>query len=104
VGKAIQLIGPDRCLRFWFNVVGPLAMAGGNERMRDNLREMKTSEIMHTASVAAVRLLGGRNLGSAGRSLLVKEGLLQIYQDFCLKDFNQCEGCDFPDFVRKWKE
>lgn len=104
VEKAIQLIGPDRCLRFWFNVVGPLAMAGGNERMRDNLREMKTSEIMHTASVAAVRLLGGRNLGSAGRSLLVKEGLLQIYQDFCLKDFNQCEGCDFPDFVRKWKE
>jgi hypothetical protein len=103
-GKKIQLLGQDRCLRFWFNVVGPLALSRGQVGMKERLQELKTSESMHPAAVAAVRLLGGRSLGSSGRSLLVKEGLLQIYQDFCLKDFSKCGDCGFPDLLKNWKK
>jgi hypothetical protein len=102
-GKKVQLLGKDRCQRFWFNVAGPMALASGKEKVWETLESMQTSEVMQSAAVAAVRLLGNRSLGSGGRSLLLKEGLLQIYQDFCLSDFSQCEGCGFPDFVKAWK-
>jgi len=100
--RTIQLMGKDRVMRFWFNVVGPLALAEGASDVRSKLEKMKTSEVMHPASVAALRLLDGRNMGSGGRSLLVKEGLLQVYQDFCLKDEEQCAGCAFPELVENW--
>lgn len=101
--KPLQILGKDRIIRFWFNVIGPLALFNGAKGIPEQLAKIKTTEVMHPASLAAVRLLGTRKLTGLSNSLLVKEGLLQIYQDFCLQDIDQCGTCSFPDFVKNWK-
>jgi hypothetical protein len=62
---------------------------------------MKSVDTNHPVRVAAVRLLAGRKLYS--RSMLIQEGLLQIYEDFCLMDEEKCARCDFEKWVRNWK-
>src|SRR5258707_7664900 len=31
-----------------------------------------------------------------------QQGLLQIYEDFCLQDNSDCAQCPFPEQMRKW--
>jgi hypothetical protein len=32
-----------------------------------------------------------------------QQGLLQIYEDFCLQDNSDCAQCPFPEQMQKWK-
>src|SRR2546423_8323309 len=31
-----------------------------------------------------------------------QQGLLQIYEDFCMQDNSDCAECPFPEQMRKW--
>jgi hypothetical protein len=31
-----------------------------------------------------------------------QQGLLQIYEDFCLQDNSDCAHCPFPEQMQKW--
>jgi hypothetical protein len=32
-----------------------------------------------------------------------QQGLLQIYEDFCMQDNSDCAQCPFPEQMRNWK-
>ena len=32
-----------------------------------------------------------------------QQGVLQIYEDFCLQDNSDCAQCPFPEQMQKWK-
>jgi len=98
---SMALMGKGRILSFLFNTAWPLAWEGQRETIRKDLPAARTVAGNRPEQVASVRLLGKRRRGA--RSLLFQEGLIQIYQDFCLRDHRQCMSCDFPEMVRKWK-
>jgi hypothetical protein len=55
------------------------------------------------ARIAAARLFAGdpRQRGFVG-SLVGQQGLLQIYEDFCLRDASDCASCPLPEQLRHW--
>ena len=36
------------------------------------------------------------------RTVASQQGLLQIYEDFCLQDDSDCTQCPFPEQMQKW--
>jgi hypothetical protein len=36
------------------------------------------------------------------RTVAHQQGLLQIYEDFCLQDNSDCAHCPFPEQMQKW--
>ena len=36
------------------------------------------------------------------RTVARQQGLLQIYEDFCLQDDSDCAQCPFPEQMQKW--
>jgi hypothetical protein len=36
------------------------------------------------------------------RTLAGQQGLLQIYEDFCLRDISDCASCPLPEQLRRW--
>jgi len=53
---------------------------------------------------ASVRLFGD----TAKRKRYLKkswqhQALLQIYQDFCLRDVSDCKNCPFPEQLAQWQ-
>jgi hypothetical protein len=102
--KPIALMGPGRLASFLFNTAWPLAWDGQMERVGEGLKKARSLSENRAERLASVRLLGSRRRGRGGRSLLVQEGLIQIYQDFCLRDHRQCLTCDFPELVRSWNK
>lgn len=97
----MALLGTGRIQSFLFNTAWPLAWEGRKDAIRMELQASRTPAGNRPEQVASVRLLGKRRPGT--RPLLFQEGLIQIYQDFCLRDHRQCMSCDFPEMVRKWK-
>jgi len=97
----MALMGAGRIQLFLFNTAWPLAWEMQKDKIRTELRAARTTAGNRPEQVASVRLLGNRRAGA--RPLLFQEGLIQIYQDFCLRDHRQCMSCDFPEMIRKWK-
>lgn len=100
--EARALMGASRVDSFLFNVVWPLAAAEGRADVYAAVEEARTGESMLPARVAAVRLLG-KTVPRQARQVLVQEGLIQIYQDFCLQEFEACRQCEFPELVARFK-
>jgi hypothetical protein len=103
MAKAMALMGKSRVESFLFNVVWPLGVAGGNEKILKWVESEKTGESMLPARIASVRLLGEK-MPREARRVLVQEGLIQIYQDFCLQEFDACRQCEFPELVAQFKK
>jgi hypothetical protein len=36
------------------------------------------------------------------RTVVHQQGLLQIYEDFCMQDNSDCSQCPFPEQMAKW--
>jgi len=52
---------------------------------------------------AAIRLLGEHpERVSLTKRMFQQQALLQIYDDFCLKDQSDCAGCPFPKQLQTW--
>lgn len=100
--KPMALMGKSRTESFLFNVVWPLGVARGNEKILKWVESERTGESMLPARIAAVRLLG-ETMPTEARRVLVQEGLIQIYQDFCLQEFDACRQCEFPELVVRFK-
>ncbi|MDX6765361.1 MAG: DUF2851 family protein [Candidatus Methylacidiphilales bacterium] len=101
LSKPLALVGPGRVRSFLFNTAWPAAWADAPERVRAVLEAAPAATENFAEHRASVRLFGRRR--PAGLKFLEQEGLIQIYQDFCLSDHRQCLGCDFPSWVRAWR-
>ena len=100
------LIGATRATEMLANVFFPLAIAAQPTRW-DEYQKLPAASSNRRLKTALVRLF---NLDeqTAERSEWLKtavnqQGLLQIYEDFCLQDDSGCENCPFPERVSRFE-
>jgi hypothetical protein len=103
--RPVALIGPARATEMLANVFFPLAIAGdaGKWAQYEKLPAALSNRRVETA---ATRLFGDAPETRRGqwlKSAVHQQGLLQIYEDFCLQDDSDCERCTFPERVRRFE-
>ncbi len=98
----MALIGETRLTEILANVVLPFQQSRGRVVWPDyeKLPARLTNRRLETG---AARLFGD----DPRRALFLKtvahqQGLLQIYEDFCLQDNSDCAQCPFPEQMQKW--
>ena len=92
----MALVGESRVTEMLANVFFPLAIARDETRWIGfkNLRAPLTNR---RVEVAALRLFGDSpRRREFLKSAALQQGLLQIYEDFCLRDASDCARCLFP--------
>lgn len=106
--KPVELIGKNRADEIVANVVLPFVAALDDERLRAKAKARY--DALRAAPSNSILRLAGQQLfetpAAASRSLKTarqQQGLMQIFQDFCLNDKSACKQCRFPELVRRWK-
>jgi hypothetical protein len=109
--KAMALIGESRVADILANVLFPLWLAED----ADPSTPLRTSLWPEYGKLAA--RLSNRKLETAAtrlfgndprraqflKTVAHQQGLLQIYEDFCMQDNSDCVQCPFPEQMRKWQ-
>jgi hypothetical protein len=84
------------------NVFFPLVLARDEGQWTD-FKKLRAPLANQRAEVAALRLFGpGSRKTEFLKSVALQQGLLQIYEDFCLRDATDCAQCLFPHQLAKW--
>ena len=111
LAKKQQLVGPDRSREITINIVLPIGLIYARasksaplEKTLGLLFQAKTG----TADNQWVRFMSHYILGDKER--LLKElnsdrktqGLMQVYQDYCTRNQNNCLRCRFPSIVERY--
>jgi hypothetical protein len=100
--RRMALVGESRVTEMLANVFFPLAIAQDETRWIGfkNLRAPLTNQ---RVEVAALRLFGeSPRQREFQKSAALQQGLLQIYEDFCLRDASDCARCLFPQQLARW--
>jgi hypothetical protein len=92
----IALLGADRIREIYVNVALPLATLKGTTTDWHDLPEGPANS---TLRVVIARLFRGDIPTDLPRKLFVQQGLLQIYQDFCQREPDDCRTCRFPELI-----
>jgi hypothetical protein len=109
----MALVGESRITEILANVVFPLWRAedSGHQNAAVWKSELWSEYARLPARLSNRRLETGsiRLFGQDPRrkellkSVAHQQGLLQIYEDFCLQDNSDCAQCPFPEQMAKWK-
>ncbi|MBV9010214.1 MAG: DUF2851 family protein [Verrucomicrobia bacterium] len=100
--SASALIGESRIADILANVIYPLRLSEEREVWND-YRTLRAQLSNQSVRIAAARLFADDpRQREFLRLLAAQQGLLQIYEDFCLRDASDCAQCPFPEQVRKW--
>lgn len=101
--RSLRLVGKDRLRDMLGNVIFPGAI-GENEAFWSEYLALRKVDSNHKIRRAALRLFGpDRERQKLFTSYYhQQQGLLQIYQDFCLEDLSECERCPFPEQLTQW--
>ena len=100
--KRMALVGESRVTEMLVNVFFPLTLASDDARWI-SFQNLPAPLTNRRVEVAALRLFGPSDLGRALlRNAAMQQGLLQIYEDFCLRDASDCDRCLFPRQLAKW--
>ena len=98
----VALIGESRAAEILANVIYPLAVNDGRDIWND-YEKLRAQLPNQAARIAAARLFAGDpRQRDFVRTLAGQQGLLQIYEDFCLRDASDCENCPLPEQLRRW--
>lgn len=101
--KPISLIGETRVHEMLANVAYPLLVP---ERTRLWAEYLELPALLDNQKVrrAMLRLFGEASplAASFNTKLHHHQGLLQIYEDFCLEDDSACASCPFPERLKEW--
>ncbi len=98
----MALIGETRIAEILGNVIFPLreAREGKVWPAYEKLPARLTNRRLETG---AARLFGDDPRRKQFlRTVAQQQGLLQIYEDFCLQDDSDCAQCPFPEQMQKW--
>ena len=110
--KASELIGEARAAEIVANIVLPFVTAyaetRGDDKLRakavDRYRALRSSPSNSILRLASQQLFEtGSAAGKFIRTTRQQQGLMQIFQDFCLNDKSACRHCQFPELVKRWK-
>jgi hypothetical protein len=100
--KPMALVGESRVTEILLNVFLPLFAHRDTSHLA-TFRKLRSAQASRRAEVAATRLFGGH---AARHELLksaaIQQGLLQVYEDFCLQDTSDCAHCLFPRQLLQW--
>ncbi len=100
--SCVALIGDSRAAEILANVIYPLAVNAGHE-IWDDYKMLRAQLSNQAARIAAARLFASDpRQRDFVRSLVGQQGLLQIYEDFCLRDVSDCAGCPLPEQLKRW--
>jgi hypothetical protein len=96
------LVGKDRAEAIAINVLTPFLAAVGAENAfaRGLLEGLPPAEENSIIRQTAHTLLGPDHPPSLYRSGLRRQGLLQIFHDYCLNDRSRCATCLLPSLLR----
>ena len=101
--KPMALVGDSRATEILANVLFPFLLSEQKEIWSDyaKLPAELTNRRLETG---ATRLFGNDpRRASFLKTAAHQQGLLQIYEDFCLQDNSDCAQCPFPEQMQKWK-
>ncbi|MEI6084773.1 MAG: DUF2851 family protein [Verrucomicrobiota bacterium] len=102
--KSVELIGATRANEIVANIVLPFVAAQPDPQLAAKAKA-RYDALRPTGDNAIVRLAGKQLFDDAGRrvkSARQQQGLIQIFQDFCLNDKSGCRHCQFPELVKQW--
>jgi hypothetical protein len=100
--KPLALIGETRVQEMLANVAYPLLVP---ERTRLWAEYLELPALLDNQKVrrAVLRLFGeDPRSRDFTKKLHHQQGLLQIYEDFCLEDDSACADCPFPERLKEW--
>ena len=100
--KPVALIGETRVQEMLANVAYPLLVP---ERTRLWAEYLELPALLDNQKVrrAVLRLFGDDPRSrDFTKKLHHQQGLLQIYEDFCLEDDSACADCPFPERLKEW--
>jgi hypothetical protein len=100
--SAMALIGAGRVTEMLMNVFYPWVIIEQPGKWQD-YRALGAEQSNRRVEVAAARLFATdpRRLELL-KSAAAQQGLLQIYEDFCMQDESDCAACLFPRQVAQW--
>jgi len=101
--KRMALVGPTRVNDMLANVFYPLVISSHPGRWKDYAK-LPAPPASTRVKIAAARLLSS---SATSREILKnavnQQGLLQIYEDFCMQDNSDCAHCLFPGQIAQWQ-
>ncbi|MBU6301363.1 MAG: DUF2851 family protein [Verrucomicrobia bacterium] len=98
----LAIFGRDRIHDILGNVLFPIAIHQDPSHWTTYL-SLPGGKMNEKLERAATRLLGPHpKKSSLVRPFYRQQGLLQIYEDFCLEDTSGCTSCPFPEQIRQW--
>ena len=100
--KEMALVGGSRANEILANIVFPFRLMRGEE-VWPNYQKLSAKLTNRRLETAAARLFGSNTRRAEFvRTVAQQQGLLQIYEDFCLQDNSDCAHCPFPEQMQKW--
>jgi hypothetical protein len=100
--KAIALIGESRISEVLANVMFPFWSCLGTD-VWPEYSKLTATLSNRRLETGATRLFGeDPRRDDFLRTVANQQGLLQIYEDFCLQDDSDCARCPFPEQMQKW--
>lgn len=100
--KPLALIGETRVQEMLANVAYPLLLP---ERTRLWAEYLELPALLDNQKLrrASLRLFGeSPRAVEFQKRLHQQQGLLQLYEDFCLEDDSACADCPFPERLKEW--
>jgi hypothetical protein len=99
---AMALIGAARVTDMLANVFYPWVIVERPEKW-EGYRAMPAEPASRRVKVAAMRLFAtDPRQEELLKSVAFQQGLLQVYEDFCMQDESDCAACLFPRQVAQW--
>lgn len=100
--KRMALVGESRVTEMLANVFFPLAIAADPTRWT-GFKNLRAPLANQRVKVAALRLFADSPRAAEFlKFAALQQGLLQVYEDFCLRDASDCEQCLFPRQLASW--
>lgn len=103
--KPMALIGDERWRDLLANVVLPVAIQrDGGSLARASFFELKSAQLSEPVRTACQRLFGSVDEASPLlKSHAYVQGILAVFDDFCLRDLSGCGDCMFPEQLAQWR-
>jgi Protein of unknown function (DUF2851). len=100
--KAMALIGESRVADILANVLFPFWVSEDADILR-KYAKLPARLSNRRLETAATRLFGNDpRRAQFLKTVAHQQGLLQIYEDFCMQDNSDCTQCPFPEQMAKW--
>jgi len=102
--KRLKLIGKERVDALLINHILPgLIYHSDNDSAWQQYKSLPAPVVSENVNRASIRLLGQHPQREEFlRKAWHHQALLQLYQDFCLKDASDCADCPFPERLQSW--